>query len=230
MEIRIEHLTKRYPAGTDTVRGEVLALDDLTLTVPDGRITALFGPSGCGKTTALRLICGLEKPDGGRILFGDLDVTALPPEQRATGMVFQDHGLYPHMTVYKNILFPLENLPKGQQLTKGERDLRVREAAERLRIGDLLDARPDALSGGLQQRVALARALARRPEVLLLDEPFTGLDDAARAAAREEVLKVQRETGVTAVLVTHDREDVAALADCVAVLENGRLQRVAALL
>ncbi len=224
MEIRIEHLTKRYDASSGNGRGIVTAVDDLTLTAQDGAVTALFGPSGCGKTTVLRLICGLEHPDSGSIFFGEKDVTSLPPEQRGTGMVFQNFGLYEHMSVKKNISFPLENL--HPRLTREEKNRRVEEAAEMLQISDLLEERPGKLSGGQQQRVAIARAIARRPSVLLLDEPFSGLDETLRSAAREQIRQILRDAETTVILVTHDREDIAALADRVALMENGRITEI----
>ncbi len=228
MEIRIEHLTKRFETSSDSGRGVVTAVDDLTLTAQDGKVTALFGPSGCGKTTVLRLICGLENPDSGRIYFGNKEVTALPPEQRGTGMVFQDYGLYNHMSVRKNIRFPLESL--RPRLSREEQEKRVEEAAEMLQISDLLEERPNKLSGGQQQRVAIARAIARRPAVLLLDEPFSGLDEALRSTAREQIRVILQETGTTALLVTHDREDIAFLADRVALMENGRITEIRSVL
>ena len=153
MNIQLEHLTKTFHSPGRKSSGEVVAVNDFTFEIPDGQLIGLLGPSGCGKSTTLNLICGLEQPTSGKIFFGDRDVTALPPELRGVGMVFQNYALYPHLTVRKNILFPLENLKGKDRLTKEEMARRVDEAASLVQIGELLDRKPSELSGGQQQRV-----------------------------------------------------------------------------
>ena len=160
MNIQLEHLTKTFHSPGRKFSGEVVAVNDFTFEIPDGQLIGLLGPSGCGKSTTLNLICGLEQPTSGKIFFGDRDVTALPPELRGVGMVFQNYALYPHLTVRKNILFPLENLKGKDRLTKEEMARRVDEAASLVQIGELLDRKPSELSGGQQQRGAIARALS----------------------------------------------------------------------
>ena len=159
MKIVLEHITKRYPNRNKKEGGEVTAVDDFHLTIPDGKLIGLLGPSGCGKSTTLNMICGLEAPTEGKIWFGDTDVTNLTPELRGVGMVFQSYALYPHMTVRQNIMFPLENLKGPDKLSKPEMLRRVEEAARLVQIDELLDRRPSEMSGGQQQRVAIARAL-----------------------------------------------------------------------
>ena len=177
MKIVLQHLTKKFPAR-GPVRGrknreDVIAVNDFDFEIPDGKLIGLLGPSGCGKSTALNLICGLLKPTGGKIFFGEDDVTGLPPENRGVGMVFQNYALYPHLTVEKNIQFPLENLKGADKLSKEEMNKRVLEAAKLVQIDHLLERKPNELSGGQQQRVAIARALVKLPKVLLLDEPLS---------------------------------------------------------
>ena len=178
MKIVLQHLTKKFPAR-GSVRGrknreDVIAVNDFDFEIPDGKLIGLLGPSGCGKSTALNLICGLLKPTEGKIFFGEDDVTGLPPENRGVGMVFQNYALYPHLTVEKNIQFPLENLKGADKLSKEEMSKRVLEAAKLVQIDHLLERKPNELSGGQQQRVAIARALVKLPRVLLLDEPQSG--------------------------------------------------------
>ena len=169
MKIRLEHLTKRFPNRNKKIAADVIAVNDFDFEIPDGKLIGLLGPSGCGKSTALNLICGLEVPTEGKIFFDDDDVTKLPPESRGVGMVFQSYALYPHLTVRKNIMFPLENLKGDQKLTREQMEEKVSEAARTVQIEELLDRRPNEMSGGQQQRVAIARALVKMPRVLLLD-------------------------------------------------------------
>lgn len=214
-------VSKRFRAGDPP------AVAELTFAVGRGQILALLGPSGCGKTTTLRLIAGFEVPDTGRITIGDrvmADVERgihVPPEARGVGMVFQDYALFPHLTVAQNVGFGLRCWPAPK------RRARAREVLELVGLADLADRYPHELSGGQQQRVAVARALAPAPALVLLDEPFSNLDADLRAQMREEVEKVLRRTGTTAVFVTHDQEEAFALADLVGVLNQGRLEQLA---
>ena len=207
MKIVLENLTKKFPNRGRRAQGEVTAVDHVSFEIPDGLLIGLLGPSGCGKSTALNMICGLETPTEGKIYFGEEDVTALPPENRGVGMVFQNYALYPHLTVRQNILFPLENLKGKDKLTKEEMRRKADEAARLVQIDGLMDRKPGELSGGQQQRVAIARALVKMPRVLLLDEPLSNLDARLRLQTREEIRKIQRATGVTTVFVTHDQEE-----------------------
>ena len=226
MNIQLEHLTKTFHSPGRKSSGEVVAVNDFTFEIPDGQLIGLLGPSGCGKSTTLNLICGLEQPTSGKIFFGDRDVTALPPELRGVGMVFQNYALYPHLTVRKNILFPLENLKGKDRLTKEEMARRVDEAASLVQIGELLDRKPSELSGGQQQRVAIARALVKMPHVLLLDEPLSNLDARLRLQTREEIRKIQRSTKITTVFVTHDQEEAMSISDRIVVMKEGVLQQI----
>ena len=226
MNIQLEHLTKTFHSPGRKSSSEVVAVNDFTFEIPDGQLIGLLGPSGCGKSTTLNLICGLEQPTSGKIFFGDRDVTALPPELRGVGMVFQNYALYPHLTVRKNILFPLENLKGKDRLTKEEMARRVDEAASLVQIGELLDRKPSELSGGQQQRVAIARALVKMPHVLLLDEPLSNLDARLRLQTREEIRKIQRSTKITTVFVTHDQEEAMSISDRIVVMKEGVLQQI----
>lgn len=203
MKIVLEHLTKQFPARGRKSRESVTAVDNFNFEIPDGQLIGLLGPSGCGKSTTLNMICGLEKPTDGRILFGEEDVTNLPPENRGVGMVFQNYALYPHLTVKQNILFPLQNLKGKDKLSKDEMDRRVQNAAQLVQITELMDRRPSELSGGQQQRVAIARALVGQPTILLADEPTGALD----RNSGKEVLKLFQclsDMGNTIVMITHD--------------------------
>ena len=226
MKILLRNLTKRFPDRNKKTRGEITAVNDLTLDIPDGKLVGLLGPSGCGKSTTLNLICGLEKATEGTIFFGDRNVTALEPEHRGVGMVFQNYALYPHLTVRQNIQFPLENLKGKDKLTKEELKRRVDEAAELVQIDELMERRPSELSGGQQQRVAIARALVKMPHVLLLDEPLSNLDARLRLQTREEIRRIQRETKITTIFVTHDQEEAMSICDLIAVMKDGILQQL----
>ena len=226
MKIVLENLTKRFPSRDKKKQGDVVAVDQLNIEIPDGKLVSLLGPSGCGKSTTLNMICGLESPSEGKIYFGEEDVTDLPPENRGVGMVFQSYALYPHLTVRKNILFPLENRKGKEKLSKEEMHARVTEAAKLVQIEDLMDRRPSELSGGQQQRVAIARAIVRMPKVLLLDEPLSNLDARLRLATREEIRRIQKETGITTVFVTHDQEEAMSISDIMVVMKDGVLQQM----
>jgi multiple sugar transport system ATP-binding protein len=215
-ELEIRGLTKVFPGG-------VRALDGLDLNIQDGEFFALLGPSGCGKTTLLRSIAGLETPNSGQIHIGGRDVTRLPPAARDVAMVFQDYALYPHMTVADNIAYPL----KVRRVGRKERRETAESVGRSLQIqGAMLDRRPGQLSGGQQQRVALARAIAYRPRVFLFDEPLSNLDARLRLEARTFLKQLQRELGVTTVYVTHDQAEALALADRMAVMDQGRIRQL----
>ncbi len=219
MEVTFSHITKIYRQK----KTETTALNDVNFTVPDGHLIGLLGPSGCGKSTTLNILCGLEAPTEGKIFFGDKDVTELAPEKRGVGMVFQNYALYPHMTVRKNILFPLEN---AGQLSKAEREERVLKTARLVQLEDLLDRKPNELSGGQQQRVAIARALVKEPDLLLMDEPLSNLDARLRLQTREEIRRVQTATKVTTVFVTHDQEEAMSICDQIVVMKEGCVQQI----
>jgi multiple sugar transport system ATP-binding protein len=209
--IELSGLTKKY--GTNTV------VDDVTLTLPDGSLTVLVGPSGCGKSTTLRIVAGLEAADGGSVRIGQREVTRATPRDRDVAMVFQNYALYPHLTVAGNIAFPLRNSGVAKQAAAQ----RVGEAAERVGITALLDRKPRQLSGGQQQRVAIARALVRTPAVFLFDEPLSNLDAKLRVELRSEIRRLQQESGITALYVTHDQEEAMTIADQLVVLDTGRI-------
>ena len=204
MKVVLQNLTKIFPSRDKKSNQEVVAVNDFSFEIPDGKLIGLLGPSGCGKSTTLYMISGLQKPTSGKIFFGDDDVTELSTENRGIGLVFQNYALYPHMTVKQNILFPLENLKGKDKLTKEEKLERAKSAAKLVQIDELMDRKPNELSGGQQQRVAIARALVKMPRVLLLDEPLSNLDARLRLQTREEIRRIQKETGITTVFVTHD--------------------------
>ena len=228
MKVVLEHLTKIFPSRNKKSDEQVIAVNDFTFEIPDGKLIGLLGPSGCGKSTTLYMICGLQKPTGGKIFFGDDDVTELTPENRGVGLVFQNYALYPHMTVKQNILFPLQNLKGEDKLTKAQMLERAHEAARLVQIDDLMDRKPNELSGGQQQRVAIARALVKMPRVLLLDEPLSNLDARLRLQTREEIKRIQKETGITTVFVTHDQEEAMSISDMIVVMKLGVLQQIGA--
>lgn len=226
MKIVLQHLTKKFPSRSKKERGEVVAVNDFNFEIPDGKLVGLLGPSGCGKSTTLNLICGLQKPTSGKIYFGDDDVTQLPPENRGVGLVFQNYALYPHLTVQKNIQFPLENLKGADKLSKEQMQERVYEAARLVQIEELMDRKPSELSGGQQQRVAIARALVKMPRVLLLDEPLSNLDARLRLQTREEIRRIQKKTQITTVFVTHDQDEAMSISDIIVVMKDGVVQQI----
>ncbi|MBR2442195.1 MAG: ABC transporter ATP-binding protein [Clostridia bacterium] len=226
MKVELQNLTKIFPSRNKKVGGEVVAVNNFTFTIPDGKLVGLLGPSGCGKSTTLYMISGLQKPSSGKIFFGDEDVTELSPENRGIGLVFQNYALYPHLTVKQNILFPLQNLRGKDRMTKEEMLARALEAAKLVQIDELMDRKPSELSGGQQQRVAIARALVKMPRVLLLDEPLSNLDARLRLQTREEIRRIQKETGITTVFVTHDQEEAMSISDVIVVMKLGVVQQV----
>jgi multiple sugar transport system ATP-binding protein len=213
--IALEGVTKRF--------GDVVAVDDLSLEIENREFLVLLGPSGCGKSTALRMIAGLEDPTAGTIRIGDRIVNDVEPKDRDIAMVFQSYALYPHMTVRRNIEFPL----KSRHVDKRERDELVGDAATSLGLTELLDRKPGQLSGGQRQRVALARAIVRRPLAFLMDEPLSNLDAKLRVQTRAELIELQRELQATVVYVTHDQVEAMTMAHRIAIMDQGVLQQIA---
>jgi len=210
----LDRVTKRY--------GDFHAVREVSLGVADGEFVVLLGPSGCGKTTTLRMIAGFIAPTAGAIALGGRDVTALPPWKRNAGLVFQSYALFPHLSVAENVAFGLEM----RKLAKAEVAPRVAEALKLVRLGHLAERLPRQLSGGQQQRVALARALAIRPDVLLLDEPLSNLDAKLRLEVRIEIRELQRQLGLTTVMVTHDQEEALTMADRLVVMNEGAVRQI----
>ncbi len=225
MKVVLENLTKIFPSRNKKSGEEVVAVNDFTFEIPDGKLVGLLGPSGCGKSTTLYMISGLQKPSDGKIFFGEDDVTNLSPENRGVGLVFQNYALYPHMTVKQNIMFPLQNLKGADKLAKNEMIERAHEAARLVQIDNLMERKPSELSGGQQQRVAIARALVKMPKVLLLDEPLSNLDARLRLQTREEIRRIQKETGITTIFVTHDQEEAMSISDLIVVMKLGVVQQ-----
>ncbi|MBP5224636.1 MAG: ABC transporter ATP-binding protein [Lachnospiraceae bacterium] len=228
MKVVLKNLTKVFPNRNKKVGGDVVAVNNFDFEIPDGKLIGLLGPSGCGKSTTLYMIAGLQKPSSGQIFFGEDDVTTLSPEKRGIGLVFQNYALYPHMTVQQNIMFPLQNLRGDEKLGKEEILQRTQNAAKLVQIDELLDRKPSELSGGQQQRVAIARALVKTPRVLLLDEPLSNLDARLRLQTREEIRRIQRETLITTVFVTHDQEEAMSISDMIVVMKQGVVQQIGA--
>ena len=226
MKVELQNLTKIFPSRDKKAGKEVVAVNDFTFEIPDGKLVGLLGPSGCGKSTTLYMISGLQKPTGGRIFFGDDDVTDLTTENRGIGLVFQNYALYPHMTVKQNILFPLQNLKGADKMSKDEMLERAYNVAKLVQIDELMERKPSELSGGQQQRVAIARALVKMPRVLLLDEPLSNLDARLRLQTREEIRRIQRETKITTIFVTHDQEEAMSISDLIVVMKLGVVQQI----
>ncbi len=225
MKVVLQNLTKIFPSRDKKSGNEVVAVNDFTFEIPDGKLIGLLGPSGCGKSTTLYMISGLQKPSAGKIFFGDDDVTELSTENRGIGLVFQNYALYPHMTVKQNILFPLQNLKGADRMSKDDMLERAYWAAKLVQIDELMERKPNELSGGQQQRVAIARALVKMPRVLLLDEPLSNLDARLRLQTREEIRRIQRETGITTIFVTHDQEEAMSISDMIVVMKLGVVQQ-----
>ena len=215
MEVELTNLSKKF--------GDVVGVEALDLDIHDGEFVAFLGPSGCGKTTTLLMLAGIYRPTTGTIRFGDRIVNQLQPRDRNIGMVFQSYALYPHMTVFGNIAYPL----KLKKVPRQEQQRRVEAAAETMGIAHLLDRRPGQLSGGQQQRVALGRALVKEPDILLFDEPLSNLDARLRLTMRGEIRSLQKRLGITAIYVTHDQVEALTMADRIAVMNLGRLQAFA---
>jgi multiple sugar transport system ATP-binding protein len=213
LDIRLKEISMKFSNTT--------AVDSIDVTIKSGELVSLLGPSGCGKSTTLFMIAGLNKPTKGEILFGDECITNKEPEDREIGMVFQNYALYPHMTVLKNIMFPL----KMKKVSKEEARKRAEKIAEIVQVEKLLDRKPKQLSGGQQQRVAIARALVKNPKVLLLDEPLSNLDARLRIEMREEIRQIQKKTGVTTIFVTHDQEEAMSISDNIIVMNSGKIQQ-----
>ena len=226
MKVVLKNLTKVFPNRNKKIGGEVVAVSNFDFEIPDGKLIGLLGPSGCGKSTTLYMIAGLQKPSSGQIFFGEDDVTTLAAEKRGIGLVFQNYALYPHMTVKQNILFPLQNLRGSDKLSKDEMLKRAEEAARLVQIDELMDIKPSELSGGQQQLVAIARALVKTPRVLLLDEPLSNLDARLRLQTREEIRRIQRETQITTIFVTHDQEEAMSISDMIVVMKKGVVQQI----
>ncbi|GHA21431.1 sugar ABC transporter ATP-binding protein [Devosia pacifica] len=214
MPIQLQDFTKRFDNTT--------VIERMNLEVHDGEMLALLGPSGCGKSTTLLAISGIHRVNGGQILFGEEDVSEQPSQKRNVGVVFQNYALYPHMTAYQNIAFPLEVRGMGRE----QIDKEVRAIAALVHIEQYLERRPGQLSGGQQQRVALARALVRKPGVLLLDEPLANLDAKLRLEMRSEIRRIQQETGITAILVTHDQVEAMSMCDRIAIMNEGQIIQI----
>jgi sulfate transport system ATP-binding protein len=220
VSIRVEGVSKSFSAYP--------ALDEVSLTIKDGEFVALLGPSGSGKTTLLRILAGLEVPGSGAVWFGKKDVTGDKPSSRGIGFVFQHYALFGHMTIAENIAFGLNVMPRGTRPGRDAIRKRVDELLELVQLPGLGKRYPSQLSGGQRQRVALARALARNPRILLLDEPFGALDAKVRRELRDALRKIHDELGLTSIFVTHDQEEAFALADRVALLNEGRIEQFAA--
>lgn len=213
MKVKIRNLTKKFK--------DITAVDDLSADIDDGELVTFLGPSGCGKSTTLFMIAGLHAQDSGSIFFDEKLVNDIDTEKRNIGMVFQNYALYPHMTVLKNIMFPLNML----KVSKKEALSRVEEVTELLKIKELLDRKPSQLSGGQQQRVAIARALVKKPNVLLMDEPLSNLDAKLRIETREEIRKLQKKLNITTIFVTHDQDEAASISDKILLMNKGKLQQ-----
>lgn len=215
MQVKFQDVQMRYDDKQHNV------LDKIDFDIPEGQLISILGPSGCGKSTTLMLISGLIFPSEGKIFFNDEEVTNKDAVQRKVGMVFQNYALYPHLTVLENIMFPL----KMAKMSKQERHKRALELAQLVKMDDHINKKPAALSGGQQQRVAIARALAKKPTILLMDEPLSNLDARLRIEMRQEIRRIQLETGVTTIFVTHDQAEALSISDKVMVLNEGKIQQ-----
>lgn len=210
MEIRLDNLTKTF--------GDLVAVDNLSLFLSEGKLISFLGPSGCGKSTTLNMIAGIIDQTSGSIYFNDTKVDKIPTQKRNVGMIFQNYALYPHMTVFENVAFPLQI----QKKSKADITSEVNKVADMLQIDDLLKKQPGQISGGQQQRVAIARALVKKPEALLMDEPFSNLDKKLRVETREEVRRLQKNLGISTIFVTHDQEEASSISDYILLMDRGK--------
>jgi len=215
VQVKFQDVQMRYNDKQNNV------LDEINFEIPEGQLISILGPSGCGKSTTLMLISGLIFPSEGKIFFNGEEVTSKDAVQRKVGMVFQNYALYPHLTVLENIMFPL----KMAKMSKHDRKARALELAQLVKIEDHINKKPAALSGGQQQRVAIARALAKKPSILLMDEPLSNLDARLRIEMRQEIRRIQLETGITTIFVTHDQAEALSISDKVMVLNSGQIQQ-----
>ncbi|MFC0819915.1 sulfate/molybdate ABC transporter ATP-binding protein [Moraxella marmotae] len=218
MSIKISNVHKRF--------GDFVALGDISIEVPTGELTTLLGPSGCGKTTLLRIIAGLENADRGQIYFDGVDVTDVPVQKRGIGFVFQQYALFRHQTIAENIAFGLTLLPRSERPTAEQINRRVDELLALVQLPQTKNRYPHELSGGQRQRIALARALATNPKLLLLDEPFGALDAKVRKELRNSLKDIQREIGITSIMVTHDQEEAQAISDKIVVMNHGQIEQI----
>lgn len=221
MNVHLERVCKKF--------GNVVAANEITVSIKDGHLTSLLGPSGCGKTTLLNLIAGIESVTSGTIKYEDRSMNGVPPSERNIGYVFQNYSLYPTMSVYENLRFPLDNQKEPRRKRKAirqEQEESIAEIAELLHISDLLGRKPHELSGGQQQRVAIGRALIKRPDIILMDEPFANLDTNLAEELRDEIRLIQKKTRTTTLFVTHNQADARAISDEIIVLNEGSIQQV----
>lgn len=214
MDIALRQLRKTY--------GSAVAVAGLSVTIPQGKMLALLGPSGCGKTTTLRMVAGFIEPTAGSIHVGEREITRLPAHKRDTGLVFQSYALFPHLSAAENVAFGL----RRRGVARAEREQRVTAMLDKLKLSGLADRLPRQLSGGQQQRVAVARALVINPSILLLDEPFSNLDAKLREGTGLELSRLQRDSGLTSIFVTHDQSEAMSIADTIAVMKDGELQQI----
>ncbi len=214
VDLKIENLTKIY--------GETTALDGFSIDIKSGELMVILGPSGCGKTTAIRCIAGLTSPTSGQIYLGNKKINELSPKDRDVAMVFQNYALYPHMSIYDNIAFPLKMRKKSKSYIQDK----VKQMADLLGINDLLDRKPKELSGGQMQRVALGRALVREPKLFLMDEPLSNLDAKLRTHMRTEIKKLQKKIGITTLYITHDQVEAMSMADKIAIMKNVKINHI----
>ena len=212
--VSIDHVSKHF--------GDFHALDDINFTIKQGEFFSLLGPSGCGKTTLLRIIAGFEFPDEGTVLFDDQNIISLPANKRQSNTVFQSYALFPHLSVYENVAFPL----RLKKIAKSEIDEKVKKYLHLVQLEQHMYKKPNQLSGGQRQRVAIARALINEPKVLLLDEPLSNLDARLRLQTREEIRRIQKETGITTIFVTHDQEEAMSISDLIVVMKDGMIQQI----
>lgn len=217
MSIEIYNIHKKF--------GDFVALGDINIQIPTGGLTTLLGPSGCGKTTLLRIIAGLETADSGRIFFEGTDVTDIPVQKRGIGFVFQQYALFRHQTVAQNIAFGLTLLPRNIRPNQQQINQRVNELLELVQLPQTKDRYPHELSGGQRQRIALARALATNPRLLLLDEPFGALDAKVRKELRNSLKEIQKEIGITSIMVTHDQEEAQDISDKIVIMNHGKVEQ-----